>query len=329
MTVSPRRRGNRALIAVFGILAVLAVLGIVGGGVVLNARTQLDAPDSTTQPYRSSMIRSSFWFGWYARIRGLGDKLHTGRFRLDSGMGASAIVSRLEGAPDVGVHRLVLPEGLTAQQMAVKVAAATDISAADYLREARGGQFNEPFLAGRAVGASLEGFLFPDTYDVPAGTSAHQLVQMQLDDFGRRVAPLLAAPSAKQSPYQVLTVASMVQSEARFADDGPKVASVIYNRLAAGMALDINSAVMYGLGRPGQSPSADDLKRDTPYNTYVHAGLTPTPISDPGTSAIAAAANPAQTNFLYFVSDGCGHNHYSVTRAEHDQQVARYLGTSC
>src|SRR5438309_3123970 len=105
MTVSPRRRGNRALIAVFGILAVLAVLGIVGGGVVLYARTQLDAPDSNhdtqvaidVSPGESvgrlsddlaarHLVRSSFWFGWYARIRGLGDKLHAGRFRLDSGM---------------------------------------------------------------------------------------------------------------------------------------------------------------------------------------------------------------------------------------------------
>jgi UPF0755 protein len=242
------------------------------------------------------------------------------------------VISRLEGAPDVLVKRVTLAEGLTAQQMAQRVAAAgLRISADQYLAEVRTGSFSEPFLAGRPAGASLEGFLFPDTYDVPQGTTAHQLVQMQLDDFGHRAAGLLggAQQHGLQSGYQLVVLASIVEREARFDDDRPKVASVLYNRLAAGMDLQVDASVLYGLGIVGRSPTSDELHQDTPYNTYLHAGLPPTPISNPGLASLQAAAQPTKSSFLFYVSDGCGHNHYSTTQAEHDQQAARYVNSPC
>jgi len=341
---SPHRRLKALLVGG----AVLLILLAAAGGVLLYGRTQLEPVSSshdrqalvTVAPGESldqlvndlaarHLVRSSFWFGWYARFRGLGGRLHPGQFRLDSGMGASAIVAKLEGSPDVAVRRVALAEGLTAAEMAVKIEAATGIKAEDYLQQVRSGEFSGPFLAGRPQGASLEGFLFPDTYDVPEGTSAHALVQMQLDAFKRKAAQLLSASSPALSPYQLLIVASIVEGEARFAEDRPLVASVVDNRLAAHMTLDVDSSVMYGLGRPGQAPSAADLQQDTPYNTYLHAGLPPTPTANPGTAAIEAAVHPATTGYLYFVSDGCGHNHYSMTSAEHDQQVSQFLGKPC
>lgn len=341
------RSGPRRRLAIgCAVLVVLAATGVAGTAVY--ARRQLEAPatDHSHQvlvevhPGESiealahdlaarGLVRSAFWFRWYATLRGLGGHLHRGDYLLDSGMGASAIVAHLEGPPDALPSRLVLPEGLTATQMAEIVATQTHISAAAYLREVRDGRFDFPFLAWRPSGTSLEGFLFPDTYDVPPGATAHQLVEMQLQAFARKALPHLVAPSGRLGPYQLLIVASLVQSEARFASDQPLVASVIANRLVAQMPLDIDSAVMYGVGRPGQVPSAADLKTDTPYNTYVHSGLPPTPISNPGVASIDAAVHPAATAYRYFVSDGCGHNHYSVTEAEHEQQVARYLGKPC
>lgn len=278
---------------------------------------------------KDGLVRSSFWFRWYAWFRGLEGHLHPGRFLLDSGMGASAIVARLEGPGQPLDRRVVLPEGLTATQMAARIEGATGIPAAEYLREVQSGRFDFPFLAMRPPGASLEGFLFPDTYEVPAGATAHDVVRLQLEAFERKALPRLTAAPSALSRYQLLVVASLVQSEARFPDDEPLVASVIANRLARGMPLDIDSAVMYGVGRPGQPPSTDDLRRDTPYNTYLHPGLPPTPISNPGVAAIDAALHPASTAYLYFVSDGCGHNHYSVSEAEHERQVAIYLGSPC
>jgi UPF0755 protein len=346
---APRRRRGRGLACAFAILAVLVVLVLAGGGVVLYARAQLEAPSATHGTAVSvvvhqgetldqlgddlqakGLVRSAFWFKWFARFKGLADQLRAGTFKLDSGMGASAVVARLEGTPDVAVVRIALAEGLTAKQMATRVTASgVGVTTDQYMAEVQNGSFNEPFLAGRPAGASLEGFLFPDTYTFPKGATAHQIVQAQLDDFARRAGPLLKSPPHGLSGYQLVVMASIVEREAQFDDDRPKVASVLYNRLDKGMMLQVDASVLYGLGVFGRAPTADELHHDTPYNTYLHAGLPPTPISNPGLASLQAAASPAQTAFLFYVSDGCGHNHYSTTQAEHDQQAARYVNSPC
>jgi UPF0755 protein len=337
------------LVIAFAVLAVLAVLAVVGGGTVLYGRSQLEAPTSAhgasvtiqVQPGESvdqlaadlqshGLIRSSFWFGWFAKFKNLAGNLQAGQFKLDSGMGASAIIQRLEAAPEVTVTKVTFTEGQTAQQMADHVAKANiGISADQYMSEAKTGTFNEPFLASRPAGRSLEGFLFPDTYEVPQGTTAHQLVQMQLDDFAGRTKSLFGTLPNGLNAYQVVTLASIVEREAQFDDDRPKVASAIYNRLADNMALQSDATVEYGLDIVGREPSADELHQDTPYNTYLHAGLTPTPIANPGLASLQAAVHPATTQFLFWVADGCGHNHYATTLQQHDQQVAQYLNSPC
>jgi UPF0755 protein len=347
--VRPARRRGRGLALAFVGLALLAALVVGGGGLVLYARGQLDPPAAThTQVVivqvapgetvdqladdlaAKGLVRSSFWFKWFARFKGLADHLHVGRFRLDTGMGASAVVSRLEGAPDVAVVRITLGEGWTAQRMAQAVGASgVGVTADQYMDEVRTGSFAEPFLAGRPAGAPLEGFLFPDTYDFAKGTTAHQIIQAQLDDLARRAGALLQSPPKGYSPYQAVVVASIVEREAQFADDRPKVASAIYNRLAAGMPLQSDATVEYGLGLTGREPTADELKQDTPYNTYLHPGLTPTPIANPGLAALQAAVDPAHTNYLFWVADGCGHNHYATTEAQHEQQNQVYLNSPC
>jgi UPF0755 protein len=203
------------------------------------------------------------------------------------------------------------------------------VKAADYLNEVTKGSFTASYLNGKPAQSSIEGFLFPDTYDIPVGASAHDVVQMQLDTFTRKVAPLLATLPKGFTAYQVAIMASIVEREARFDPDRPLVAGVLYNRLAQGMLLQVDASVVYGLGKVGQNPSGDDLQQDTPYNTYLHMGLPPTPIANPGEAAIRAAVQPSATDFLFYVSDGCGHNHYSKTVAEHDQAVAMYVGKPC
>ena len=341
-----QRGGIGALFAVVGLLAVLVVGG---GGAYVYGRSQLAAPSAThdqvqrvqVRPGESTdqlatdlagrgLVRSAFWFGLYARLRGLGGSLQPGSFSLDDGMGASAIVARLTAAPAPGSHRVVLAEGLTAAQMGAKLeAAGTGISAADYLREVRSGQFSGTFLDGRPAGATLEGFLFPDTYDVAAGTSAHAFVQRQLDDFAAQGLPALKGSKTGLPTYQLVVLASVVEREARFDVDRPKVAGVITNRLAANMLLQVDASVTFGLGISGREPTAAEKQQDTPFNTYLHPGLPPSPISNPGRAALLAAANPAPGPYLFYVSDGCGRNHYAVTDAEHERNVARYVGQPC
>lgn len=343
-----RRRQQARTSVVFAVVATLILLAVVVGGTLLYGRSQLDPPASsagadvtisvrTGEPLDTlvndlanhSLIRSAFWFGWYAKLQGLGSKLVAGNFVLNDAMSASYIVQRLEGPPQVGTRHLLLTEGLTAGQMAARVGTAgLGVTADQYLKEVRTGAFSEPFLAGRPAGASLEGFLFPDTYDIPQNATAHDIVQMQLADFANKTMPLLAGLSPQQL-YATLTVASIAEREAKFDVDRPLVAGVVDNRLANGMLLQLDSTVTFGLGLSGGGLTAQQLATDTPYNTYIHAGLPPTPISNPGVSSISAAVHPAKTPDLFFLSDCSGHNHYSVTEQEHEQQIQQYLSKPC
>jgi UPF0755 protein len=343
-----RRKQQGRSGVIFAGVAILVLLVVVGGGTLLYGRSQLDPPassadaDVTITVHTSEsvdtlvadlanhkLIRSTFWFGWYAKLEGLSSKLVAGNFVLNDAMSASYIVQRLEGSPQVAVHQLLLTEGLTAKQMAARVASAgLGITAAQYMTEVQSGSFSEPFLARRPIGASLEGFLFPDTYTVPDHATAHDVVQMQLAAFATKAMPRLAGLSAQQV-YNAVTVASMIEREAKFDADRPLVASVVANRLAAGMRLQIDSTVLYGLGLTSGSLTPDQLATDTPYNTYLHAGLPPTPIANPGAGSIAGAAHPATTQYLFYLSDCTGHNHYSVTEQEHEQQIQQYLSKPC
>ncbi|MHB8718095.1 MAG: endolytic transglycosylase MltG [Candidatus Dormibacteria bacterium] len=346
---APGRQGERGRLGiVFALVAVLMVVLAGAGGLFLYGRSQLDAPSATRTAAVSvtvrqgesldsvvadlaakGVIRSSFWFGWYAKLQGLGSHLVAGTFQLDRGMSASYIVRTLEGPPLVQYHKLLLTEGLTAEQMASRVAAAgLGITAQQYLDEVKHGSFSEPFLAGRPAGASLEGFLFPDTYSIPDKATAHDVIELQLQDFARKALPAFGNVSPQQL-YRTLIIASIVESEARFSADHALVASVIDNRLAANYPLEVDSTVIYGLGLTSDVLTQQELQQDTPYNTYIHAGLPPTPISNPGLISIDAALHPATTDYFFFVSDGCGHNHYSVTAAQHQQQVNQYLGQPC
>ncbi len=347
MSARRERQGGRTGVIV-GIVAIGIVLAVIAGGTLLYGRTQLEPSASTASTTVTvtvhsgesldtlvqdlaghGLIRSSFWFGWYARLQGLGSKLVPGNFALDDGMSASYIVQRLEAPPQVGTRHVLLTEGLTAAQMATKIAAAgLGVTAAQYMAEVRHGSFNEPFLAGRPAGASLEGFLFPDTYDIPANATAHDVVQTQLADFARKAMPLLTGLSPTQL-YAAVTVASITEREAEFAADRALVAGVVDNRLAAGIRLQLDSTVIYGLGISDGTLTAQQLATDTPYNTYVHAGLPPTPIANPGVSSLTTAVHPASTPYLFFISDCSGHNHYSVTDQVHEQQIHQYLGKPC
>lgn len=339
------RQAGRAGV-IFVIVALVVVLLGGGGGVYLYGRSQLAAPASTSsgtvrlriapgEPLErvvrdlsdQGLITSSFWFGWYAKLKGLGSHLVAGTFTLSRSMSAATIVSTLESPPVVPGVRVTFAEGLTAAQMAEQVArSGLGITAAQYLNEVKHGTFTQPFLAGRPAGASLEGFLFPDTYRIPIGTDAHGVVELQLADFATRAMPLLGGLSPDRI-YATVTVASIIEREARAASDRPLVASVIDNRLAAHMRLQVDASLLYGLGLNGGELTQEQFKVDTPYNTYLHDGLPPTPIANPGASSITAAVHPATTDYLFYVSDSCGHNHFAVTPAQHEQNIRKYIGT--
>ncbi len=179
---------------------------------------------------------------------------------------------------------------------------------------------SSPLLSPQSYGApahihSLEGFLFPDTYNVRDPINIKALVADQLVQFKKefKTVNLSYARTHHLTPYDVLIIASMVEGEAATARDRPLVASVIYNRLAQGMPLQIDATTRYATGNYTQPLTQAQLNSPSPYNTRIHTGLPPTPIDSPGLASIQAAAHPQQTNFLYFVVKPCGNGALEFT----------------
>ena len=210
--------------------------------------------------------------------------------------------------------RIVFPEGFTREQMAERITAVKEIakqrrgvetrlSAADYLRLTATSRLPARF-AGDRKARSLEGFLFPATYEFTRRTTAKQLIAQQLKAFRQNWAKvdLGFARSKNLTPYDVLIIASMIEKEVVAPEERALVASVIYNRLRAGMELGIDATTRYALKVPPTESLRESQLRDPhPYNTRVHRGLPPGPIANPGLPSIQAAAHPKQTNFLFFV----------------------------
>jgi UPF0755 protein len=229
--------------------------------------------------------------------------------------------------PPPKIVRITIPEGETRGQIA-KLAASEGLTGS-YLAAARRSPLLDPAHYGAPAGTpNLEGFLFPATYELYASSPAQHLVALQLqafeENFGR--AEIRRAHELHITPYQLLTVASMVEREALLERDRPKVAAVIYNRLRLGMALGIDATIRYALGDFSAPLTEAQLQTDSPYNTRTHVGLPPTPISNPGVAAIEAAAHPAHVPYLYYVNgaDGCGDLVFTTSNAEFERNAAAY-----
>lgn len=231
------------------------------------------------------------------------------------------------------VVKVLIPEGKTRMQI-------TQIATADGLKGSyRVASRHSPLLDPAAYGAKkgtpdLEGFLFPATYDMDPGASVNRLVEEQLTAFRENFgsSEIARARALHVTPYQLLIVASMVEREAQVPSDRSKIAAVIYNRLAQGMPLGIDASIYYAIElKTGVATYTHELTEaqlhvNSAYNTRTHVGLPPTPISNPGTASIEAAAHPAHDAYLYYVAgaDGCGEQVFSNTLAEFETHDAAY-----
>jgi cell division protein YceG involved in septum cleavage len=231
------------------------------------------------------------------------------------------------------VVKVVIPEGKNRLQIA-QIAAADGLSGS-YRAAAKRSSLLNPAHYGAPRGTpNLEGFLFPATYEVNPGLPVSRLVAEQLIAFRQRfgTSEIRRARALHVTAYQMLTVASMIEREAQTAHDRPLIAAVVYNRLKRGMPLGIDATIYYavelrkGIATYTQELTEAQLHIDSPYNTRTHAGLPPTPISNPGLASIEAAAHPARVPYLYYVAaaDGCGEQTFSRTYAEFELNVAAY-----
>jgi UPF0755 protein len=244
---------------------------------------------------------------------------------------------------DVYFHTVIVPEGFTMFDIARAIEAAGLGSGADFLKVA---QSDTALIADIAPSAqSLEGYLFPDTYQFSRMMSMQEMAAAMVKQF-RQVANQIgliqtagvtvAASSSPSDPHQVVldtsvestvTMASIVEKETAVAEERPLVASVYYNRLQKKIALDADPSIIYAELLAGTYAGAlhhDDMHFNSPYNTYTHTGLPPGPIANPGKSALEAAMHPAQSDNYYFVADAQGHHRFARTIEEHNKNVAAY-----
>ncbi|MBV9310839.1 MAG: endolytic transglycosylase MltG [Solirubrobacterales bacterium] len=261
---------------------------------------------------RDGVVSSSFFFELRATLGGDRSKLRSGTYHLQQGMSYGAALKVLTTPPPVApTTELTIVEGRTRQQ--IDALLRSQGVSGSYRRASRRSPLLDPHAYGAPRGvASLEGFLFPSTYQLRKPIDIHALIADQLRTFRQQFATVKLGYARRKgmTPYDVLTIASMVQAEAQTSHDAPLVASVIYNRLAAGMPLQIDATTRYAVNNFTSPLTVAQLNSPSPYNTRIRKGLPPTPINNPGLAAIQAAANPRITNYLYFVVKPCGNGEH-------------------
>ena len=224
------------------------------------------------------------------------------------------------------VLRVTIPEGRSRGETAPLVGQAG--IEGDYLAASRRSPRLDPRRYGAPAGATLEGFLFPATYELRRGATVQDLVAAQLKAFQQNLdgIDLRYARSKNLNVYDVVVIASMVEREVAVAKERPLVAAVIYNRLKAGIPLGIDATLRFGLGNWTEPLKVSEIESDHPYNTRHTLGLPPGPIGNPGRASLEAAARPAKVDYIFYVvkPGTCGEHAFAATDAEHQANVARY-----
>ena len=338
--VSPGRRILALL--VLGVLAVVIIGTLMlfqpfgsaqGAAVQVNIPAGSGAGEIGAQLAEAGVVDSAFFFRVRATLSGKRDSLRSGRHTLREGMTYGSAIDALS-EPEVAKQRptvnITIPEGRTRREIApIAKKAGLRGSYLEASSRFRGALKPGDYGAPRGT-RSLEGFLFPATYELDVNAPARDLVERQLAAFRENVSgvDMDRARRKNLTRYEVLIIASMVEREAQLAKERPLIAAVIYNRLSDGTPLGIDATTRYALKKPSGALRQSELEIDSPYNTRKRAGLPPTPIGNPGLASIRAAAAPANVKYRYFVvkPGTCGEHVFAETIEEHDRNVARYAG---
>ncbi|MBA2609381.1 MAG: endolytic transglycosylase MltG [Actinobacteria bacterium] len=323
------------------LIAVVAFVLVAAGGVAwfqrqVNPPGAAGSPISVTIPPGASssaiaailddkgVIKSARVFKLYLKLHPT-NGLEAGAYTLRARESFGSVIDKLQSGPETTFDRLTIPEGYTLKQIAAKVGQLPGRSAEAFLAAAVSGTIRSEFQPANVN--NLEGLIFPDTYFVESKDTEAVILKRMVDQFDTIATEEgLAKGSLGHTPYETLTIASLVESEGKVAKDRPKIARVIENRLKAGMMLQIDATVIYargGVRRPGGRVLFSDLKTQSPYNTYVVKGLPPTPISATGRAALRATLNPADGKWLYYVKfQTDGTHQFSETLAQHNAAAA-------
>jgi uncharacterized YceG family protein len=339
---APRGGHGRRVLALIALVVIAAALYFINstfqpfygdpeGSVRVSIPVGEDASQIGERLARAGVVDSARLFEANATLTRRRGKLRPGNYLLPREMSNGAAIEALMQGPEAKVvktFKVTIPEGQSRRELVplVKKSALRG----DYLRASadRGLLRQARKLGAPSSAKSLEGFLFPATYEMIDDATARALVERQLDAFAANLAKvdLTAAKRKNLTRYDVLIIASMVEREVQLARERPLVAAVIYNRLKGGTPLGIDATIRYQINDWSRPLRQSELTRDTPYNTRTRRGLPPTPIGNPGLSSIKAAANPARVNYMFFVRKPgkTGEHAFSTSERQFERDVARY-----
>lgn len=265
------------------------------------------------------IIGSPALFRVYARVTGRDRGIKAGTYLLERGSSWNAALTALTEGRGL-VYTVTIPEGWTIATMIPALAREVKVSE-DSLQVAVADSAMRDRL--EVATPTLEGYLFPETYVFPDGVTAREIVRTMVRQFERRWKPEWNArlDSLGMTRHEIVTLASIIEKEARVADERPVISGVYHNRLKRGMLLQADPTIQYALGRHRARVLYRDLRVDSPYNTYRYPGLPPGPIASPGDASIEAALYPASVPYLYFVAHPDGHHEFRRTLREHNEAV--------
>ncbi len=269
------------------------------------------------------LVKKDIRFLLLARYLGIATRLQAGEFALHRGQTAEELLLELSSARPIQ-HPVTIPEGLVIDDIAAIFAKGGWCDQEVYNHLAHDPEFLKSLGLGNLQ--NLEGYLYPDTYYLTQkGHDAADLIRMQVKRFSTVWDEVKEGKQTELAPFEVLTLASMVEKEAGKAVERPVIAGVFLNRLQKGMRLQSDPTVMYGIANFSGPITKTNLRTPTPYNTYTLARLPAGPICNPGKDALHAVLVPEKTDYLYFVSKGKGQHHFSKTLREHNRAVYKYL----
>lgn len=273
------------------------------------------------------VIRTPKMFELYVRVKGIGANLRAGMYDFPAGVTMLEVVDKLISG-DVRQYQFTVIEGWTIKDIVTALEGADFLASPDVPRHVTRLAYDKQFMSELGVkdSESLEGYLFPDTYLVGMNLTAEKLIRRLVDRYNEVWGSLDQTKLSERgmTPREVLILASIVEKETGSPEERPIVASVFLNRLRQGIALQSDPTIIYGLPNFDGNIRKKDIKNPHSYNTYVHPGLPPGPIANPGKASLNAVLNPAKTNYLYFVSKNDGTHVFTSSLSDHLRAVRKY-----
>lgn len=334
------------------ILAIIALLGVLGA-IYVNSlfqpvepladaeKIQVEIPKGSNPSdiarilMDNDLIKNELIFQLYVKTSGNDVALKAGKFELSKNMDLKEVTNQLvNGEAIIETVKFTIPEGYTVKQIAARLAEQGLVDEERFLQLAKEGDFDYEFIKqipdDPDIGYKLEGFLFPETYEVKKGASEEEIIDKMLSQFTKEWKPEWTTAIEEQglTMHEAVTLASIVEREVVVDKERPIVAGVFYNRLDDSWSLQSCATVQFILGKQKENLTYDDLEIDNPYNTYVYQGLPPGPIGSPGRSSLEATVYPEEHDYYFFVTkkDNSGEHYFSKTYAEHLKNDANSRG---